>query len=259
MFKTIEGAADCGIRSVILFWTQGMCYQVRFITRSVKCIVTMRWVMAWLGNGFGCSMKDERTCMVRREVGIHLWWMMIWCVMSMKECVTTDVSQFLICPCSFLRFQELYCMTSSVVIWVIGNVCTMGAQDTHRGAQKKTVCCMCFDISDALSQGRRWHVEPFCDRRRDMVVPYHTWIKTAVLALEAYWLAKKDRVQADVFNNEDHVCRILGQTLCTVGRIFAPMHNNELCCLLWNAEKAEACNSKQKARNAECHHSLAPR
>ena len=85
-----------------------MCYQVRFITRSVKCIVTMQWVMARLGNGFGCSMKDERTCTMRREVGVHLWWMMIWCVRSTQECVTTDVSQFLICPCNFLRFQVLF-------------------------------------------------------------------------------------------------------------------------------------------------------
>jgi len=29
----------------------------------------------------------------------------------------------------------------------------MDAQDAHRGTQK-TACCMCFDISDALSQGR---------------------------------------------------------------------------------------------------------
>ena len=56
-----------------------MCYRVRFITRSVKCMVTMRWVMAWLENGFGCSMEDERTCTMRREVGVRLWWMMIWC------------------------------------------------------------------------------------------------------------------------------------------------------------------------------------
>jgi len=49
----------------------------------------------------------------------------------------------------------------------------MGAQDAHRGAQK-TECCMCFDISDVLSQGRRQHVEPYCDRRQDMGVPYHT-------------------------------------------------------------------------------------
>ena len=32
-----------------------------------------------------------------------------------KECVTTDISQFLICPCTFLRFQGLYSMTLSVV------------------------------------------------------------------------------------------------------------------------------------------------
>jgi len=51
----------------------GMCYQVKFITRSVKCMVTMRRVMAWLGNGFGCSMKDEKMCTMRCEVGVHLW------------------------------------------------------------------------------------------------------------------------------------------------------------------------------------------
>ena len=90
-----------------------MCYQVRFITRTVKCMVTMRLVMAWLGNGFGCSMKDERTCTMKHEVDVHHWWMLIWCV-------TTDVSQFLICPCTFLIFQGLYSMTLSVVIWVIG-------------------------------------------------------------------------------------------------------------------------------------------
>jgi len=39
---------------------------------------------------------------------------------STKECVTTDVSQFLICPCTFLRFQGLYSMTLSVVIWIAG-------------------------------------------------------------------------------------------------------------------------------------------
>ena len=35
-FKTIEGAADSEIRSVIRFWTLEMCYQVRFVTRSVE-------------------------------------------------------------------------------------------------------------------------------------------------------------------------------------------------------------------------------
>ena len=88
------------------------------------------------------------------------------------------------------------------------------------------------------------HVEPYCDRRREMGVRYHTWIKTAVIGLTAYWLAEKEKVQADVFNTEDHVHRIVGQTRCSLGRIFAPRHNNKLCCLLWNAEEAEVCNSK---------------
>ena len=46
------------------------------------------------------------------------------------------------------------------------------ARWVHKGAQK-TACCMCLDISDALSQGRRRHVEPYCDRRLDMGFPYH--------------------------------------------------------------------------------------
>jgi hypothetical protein len=41
--------------------------------------------------------------------------------------------------------------------------CTLYAQDAHRGAQK-TMCCICFDISDVLPLGRR-HVEPYHDRR----------------------------------------------------------------------------------------------
>jgi len=51
-------------------------------------------------------------------------------------------------------------------------------------------------------------------------------IKTAVIALEAYWLAEIE-VQADVFNKEDHVHHILVQTRCSLGRIFAPRHNNK--------------------------------
>ena len=116
MFKTIEEAADCEIQSVIRFLNARNVLPSEFVTRSVKCMVTMRWVIAWLGNGFGCSMKDERTCTMRREVGVHLWWVMIWCLKSTKKCVATDISQFMICPCTFLRFQGLYSMTSSVVL-----------------------------------------------------------------------------------------------------------------------------------------------
>ena len=91
--------------------------------------------------------------------------------------------------------------------------------------------CLCNKIN-ALSQGRRRHVEPYCDRRRDMGVQYHTWIKTVVLALEAYWFAEKENVQADVFNKEDHVHRILGQTRYSVDRILpqGTTINSVVCC-----------------------------
>jgi len=73
----------------------------------------------------------------------------------------------------FLRFQGLYSMTLSVVIWVIGKRVHDGCP---RCSQRniKTACCMFFTISEALSQGRRRRVEPYCDRRRDMGVPYNT-------------------------------------------------------------------------------------
>jgi len=87
----------------------------------------------------------------------------------------------------------------------------MGAQNAHREAQK-TACCMCFDISDALSQGRRRHVEPYSDRRRDMGVQYHTCIKKAVLALEAHWLAEKEKGQAD-FSTRKIMCTLFWDRL----------------------------------------------
>ena len=41
---------------------------------------------------------------------------------KVNESVRDDrLSQFLICPCTFLRFQGLYSLTLSVVIWVIGD------------------------------------------------------------------------------------------------------------------------------------------
>ena len=161
-----------------------MCYRVRFITRSVKCIVTTRWMMEWLGNGFGCSMKDDRTCTMRCEVGVHFGWMMIWWVRSTRKFVTTDVSEFLIRLCNFLRFQGLYSITLSAVIWIIGK-CVHDRSPRCSQRSTETAYCTCFDISEVLSQGRSRHVEPYCDRRRDMGVRYHTWIKTAVIALEA--------------------------------------------------------------------------
>ena len=60
-------------------------------------------------------MKDDRTCTMRRK------WVFILVnddlVHKVNERgVMTDVSQFLICPCTFLRFQGLHSMTLSVVI-----------------------------------------------------------------------------------------------------------------------------------------------
>ena len=42
MFKKIEGATDCEIRPVIRFLKARNVLPMRFITRSVKCMVTMR-------------------------------------------------------------------------------------------------------------------------------------------------------------------------------------------------------------------------
>ena len=104
----------------------------------------MRWVMAWLENGFRCSMKDERTWTMRSEVGVHLWWMMIWCVSSTKECVTTDVSQFLICPCIFLRFQELYDIVSSYLCY--RKVCArwVPKMPTEEHTKQLVACALTF-------------------------------------------------------------------------------------------------------------------
>ena len=109
VFKAIEGAADCEIRAVIRFLNarnvlpseihyQIFCQVYGDIAMSDGMV--RKWVRMF--------NEGERTCTMRREVGVHLWWMMIWCVKSSKEWVTTDVSQFLICPCTFLRFQGLY-------------------------------------------------------------------------------------------------------------------------------------------------------
>ena len=43
---------------------------------------------------------------------------------------------------------------------------------------------------------------------------------------------KRKKVQAEVFNKEDRVHRILGQKRCSLGRSFAPRHKNKLFCLL---------------------------
>ena len=107
MFKTIEGAADCEIRSVIRFSS----------SRNVLPSEIHHQVCQMYGDN---AMSDGmvRKCVRMFNEGrenVHDE-----ARRSTKERVTTDVSQFLICLCSFLRFQGLYSMTLSVVIWVAG-------------------------------------------------------------------------------------------------------------------------------------------
>jgi len=54
----------------------------------------------------------------------------------------TDVSQFLICPCTFLRFQGLYSMTLSVAIWVIGKCVHDGCTKEHK--KQRVACALTF-------------------------------------------------------------------------------------------------------------------
>ena len=73
MFKTIEGATNCEIRSVIRFLNarnvlpSEIHYQIYQVygDNAMSDGMVRKWV--------GCSMKDERTCTMRREVGVHLW------------------------------------------------------------------------------------------------------------------------------------------------------------------------------------------
>jgi len=124
MFKTIEGAADFEIRSVIRFLNvrnvlpsdiHHQIYQV-YGDNAMSDGMIRKWVRMF--NEERENVHDEvrsgRPSLVNGD----------WCVRSKKECVTTDISQFLICPCTFLAFQGLYSMTLSAVIWVI-DVCIL--------------------------------------------------------------------------------------------------------------------------------------
>ena len=131
MFKTIERAADCEIRSVIRFLNARnvlpceIHYQICqvFDDNAMSDAMVRKWVRMF--------NKDERTCTMRRKVGVHLWWVMIWCVRSTKECVTTDVSQFLICPCTFLIFQGLYDIVSNHLGWLTSQAAAFYVEGTQ--------------------------------------------------------------------------------------------------------------------------------
>ena len=120
MFKTIEGAGDCEIRSVIRFLNarnvlpSEIHHQIcQVYGDNAMCDGMVRkWVRMF--NGGRENVHDEaqigRPSLVNGDL-----------VRKVNERVCDDrVSQFLICPCTFLRFQGLYSMTLSVVANIAG-------------------------------------------------------------------------------------------------------------------------------------------
>ena len=67
-----------------------------------------------MSDGMVKEMGSDVQCLMRREVGggPSLLNDDLVCKVT-KDCVTTNVSQFLICPCTFLRFQGLYDIVSN--------------------------------------------------------------------------------------------------------------------------------------------------
>jgi len=120
MFKTIEGATDCEIWFVIRFLNARNVLPSEIHDQICQVygdnVMSDGMVRKWVRM----FNLNERMCTMRHEVGVHVWWMMFWCVRSVIDCVTTDISQFLICPCTFLTFQGLYSMTLSVVANIAG-------------------------------------------------------------------------------------------------------------------------------------------
>ena len=117
MFKTTEGATDCEIWSVIRFLkarnvlpseTHHQICQV-YGDNAVSDGMVRKWVRMF--NEGQENVYDEarsgRPSLMNDDL-------------MRKVNEKTDVPRFLICPCTFLRFQELYSMTLSTVIWVIG-------------------------------------------------------------------------------------------------------------------------------------------
>ena len=98
MLKTIEGAADCEIRSVIRFLKarnvlpSEIHHQICQVygENGMSDGMVRKWVRMF--NEGRENVHDE-TRSVRPSLAIGDL-----CVRSKKECVTTDVSQFQICP-----------------------------------------------------------------------------------------------------------------------------------------------------------------
>jgi len=120
MFKTIEGAADCEIRSVIRFLNarnvlpseiHHQIYQMAG-DNAMSDGMVRKWVQMF--NEERENVHDEARSGGPSLVNDDL-------VRKVNERVRDDrLSQFLICPCTFLTFQALYSMTLSVVANIAG-------------------------------------------------------------------------------------------------------------------------------------------
>jgi len=72
MFKTIEGAADCEIWSVIRFLNARNVLPSKIHHQICQVYGDNAMSDGMVRKWFRCSMKDERTCTMKREVGVHL-------------------------------------------------------------------------------------------------------------------------------------------------------------------------------------------
>ena len=73
LFKTIEGAADCEIQSVIRFLNTRNVLPSQLHHQICQMYGDNAKSDGMVRNGFRCSMRDERTHTMRREVDVHLW------------------------------------------------------------------------------------------------------------------------------------------------------------------------------------------
>jgi len=120
MFKTIEGAADCEISSVNLFLKARNVLPIEihhqicqvYGDNAMSDGMVRKWVRMFNEGreNVHYEARKGRPSLVNDDLVLG----------STKDYMTRDVSQFLICPYTFLRFQALYSMTFSAVILVAG-------------------------------------------------------------------------------------------------------------------------------------------
>ena len=73
MFKTITGAADCEIRSVIRFLNARNVLPSQIHHHTCKVYGNNAMSDGMFRKWVRMFNKDERTCTMWREVGVHLW------------------------------------------------------------------------------------------------------------------------------------------------------------------------------------------